>query len=271
METGFFRAFRLSAFAFATLLILTANSYAAHFNVTTTSPQTMFLYGSSFKIEGLPAVANIDEIGVYDAGGQLVGGDFANADGVYILTVFGDDTLTPLDDEGAPAGGQLSFKVWDGSAAREYGVTEVTQIIPGSDVFPYIAPLSVPITFTAASFVHLNIATTITDTGGTGTGSGGGGCFIATAAYGSYLDKNVMVLRKFRDNFLLTNAPGKAFVSFYYRYSPPVADFIQEHRALRLTTRAALTPLVYGIKYPVTSLALFGIALSGIFITRRRK
>jgi hypothetical protein len=33
-----------------------------------------------------------------------------------------------------------------------------------------------------------------------------------------------MVLRKFRDRYLLTNAPGKAFVRFYYKHSPPIAD-----------------------------------------------
>lgn len=69
-------------------------------------------------------------------------------------------------------------------------------------------------------------------------------CFIATAAYGSYLERHVQVLRNFRDAFLLTNKLGQAFVSFYYRNSPPVADFIAKHDTLRALARAALTPLV---------------------------
>lgn len=86
------------------------------------------------------------------------------------------------------------------------------------------------------------------------------GCFIATAAYGSYLDPHVMVLREFRDGYLLTNGPGRAFVSFYYSVSPPVADFIREHEELRTAARFALTPVVYGIKYPGGTL-VFGLAI----------
>lgn len=94
-----------------------------------------------------------------------------------------------------------------------------------------------------------------------GGGGGGGGCFIATAAYGSYLDPHVMVLRHFRDDILLKSEPGTAFVRFYYKQSPPIADFIAKHPVLKLLTRFALTPLIFAVKYP---LALFGIILAVI-------
>jgi len=82
-------------------------------------------------------------------------------------------------------------------------------------------------------------------------GGGGGGCFIATAAYGSYLDPHVMVLRHFRDNVLLQSKLGTAFVHFYYKHSPPIADFIAQHDVLRVAMRLALTPLIFAVKYPL--------------------
>ncbi len=103
---------------------------------------------------------------------------------------------------------------------------------------------------------------------GTGTSSGGGattrrsGCFIATAAYGSYIEPHVMVLRRFRDHHLLTNAPGRAFVELYYTYSPPIADFIRQHDVIRVIVRWSLVPLIVAVEFPKMFFAsLLAIAL----------
>jgi hypothetical protein len=45
--------------------------------------------------------------------------------------------------------------------------------------------------------------------------SGCGGCFIATAAYGSYLDPHVRSLRRFRDETLMRSRLGRTFVAWY--------------------------------------------------------
>jgi hypothetical protein len=69
-------------------------------------------------------------------------------------------------------------------------------------------------------------------------------CFIATAAYGTPMAEEIGILRKFRDEYLLTNPVGKALVDFYYRVSPPMAEFITEHPSLKPIMRAGLLPAV---------------------------
>jgi hypothetical protein len=71
-----------------------------------------------------------------------------------------------------------------------------------------------------------------------------GGCFIATAAYGTAMAGEIEILRKFRDEYLLTNPVGQAMVDVYYRVSPPVAEFITEHPSLKPIVRAGLAPAV---------------------------
>ena len=87
-------------------------------------------------------------------------------------------------------------------------------------------------------------------------------CFIATAAYGSALEPHVVVLRQFRDRHLQRTALGRAFIRYYYRYSPPLAEFIAEHPRARLATRMMLTPLTFLITHPAPVLALTLLALA---------
>ena len=90
------------------------------------------------------------------------------------------------------------------------------------------------------------------------------GCFIATAAYGSYFEDEVKVLRNFRDEYLKTTYIGRIFIDIYYEYSPLIAYSISDNEVAKYIVRTILTPLVFMIKYP----SLFAVF---IFILLARK
>jgi hypothetical protein len=98
--------------------------------------------------------------------------------------------------------------------------------------------------------------------------SGGkSGCFIATAAYGSYLHPKVAELRAFRDRYLLSNLPGRLLVSLYYWASPPIADLIARHELLRGATRLLLAPVVLVVEHGRAVLLLLFLVL---FVSAQR-
>jgi hypothetical protein len=116
--------------------------------------------------------------------------------------------------------------------------------------------------------------------GGGGGGAIGKPCFIATAAYKSPLHPAVRLLRDFRDKRLLTNGPGRAFVSSYYQWSPATARIISRSAPLRFVVRIFLLPIIgaaafiLGVGWPA-GLAVWGgglgMAIRKIRLGRGRK
>ncbi|MEW6026300.1 MAG: CFI-box-CTERM domain-containing protein, partial [Planctomycetota bacterium] len=96
-------------------------------------------------------------------------------------------------------------------------------------------------------------------------------CFIATAVYGNPMHPNVVALRNFRDKYLLTNKPGSAFVKWYYRTSPPIAEYLKKTPLQASAVRLALTPLVYAIRYPFAILLITGLLSVLIYRQARRR
>ena len=47
-----------------------------------------------------------------------------------------------------------------------------------------------------------------------------GGCYIATAVYGSYNCPQVYIMRRYRDNVLMSTWYGRLFIKLYYAISP---------------------------------------------------
>ena len=76
----------------------------------------------------------------------------------------------------------------------------------------------------------------------------GGGCLIATAAYGSEMAPQVQFLREIRDNTVLQTQSGTSFMtafnSFYYTFSPTIADYERENPVFKEAVKVGLTPLL---------------------------
>ncbi len=106
-------------------------------------------------------------------------------------------------------------------------------------------------------------------------------CFIATAAYGSPMARQVETFRQFRNAYLLPHSWGRSFIRAYYRFGPKVAAVVAGQEWMRASARIALTPaLLYAtlsLKLGVgTTTILFGLFASAPLLlifawTSRRK
>ena len=98
-------------------------------------------------------------------------------------------------------------------------------------------------------------------------------CFIATAAFGSKFEPAVVLLRHFRDDYLLNNRLGRAFVKFYYHNSPPIAAYIAKNGTLKVFVTILLIPfitLVYLIYHPIFGATVVGVGVGALILLLMR-
>ncbi|HUT92376.1 MAG TPA: tetratricopeptide repeat protein [Thermoguttaceae bacterium] len=75
------------------------------------------------------------------------------------------------------------------------------------------------------------------------------GCFIATACYGSPQCRELVELRRFRDDYLLRSRVGSLLVRLYYRVSPYLADRIRNRPKIkRLVKQFLIAPILKVIR-----------------------
>ena len=81
--------------------------------------------------------------------------------------------------------------------------------------------------------------------------SPGGGCLIATATFGSELSDQVQNLRELRDTKILKTKLGSEFMnsfnSFYYSFSPSIADLERQNPIFKEGVKIAITPMLFSL------------------------
>jgi hypothetical protein len=204
------------------------------------------IYGYTDSFAGIPGapgnIQNTDSRSTYPAsGGGLVNQyaanyiKFTNLGGTYDTFILAPYNLSESNAQ------SYSYTGWLGSFILSLsGMNDQMGMSGIQEVSSSPSPIVIP---------TLAASNTINNTGGgssssSGSGGGGGGCFIATAAYGSPMAEEVYLLQEFRDRFLLTNLPGRAFVSLYYASSPLIVNIISKHDSLKILTRITLYPAV---------------------------
>jgi len=228
------------------------------------SPAEIRVYDAQNNFTGLSNGEVINNISnsFYDRNEEMV--IILNAVGTYTTEIIGtnnstyDLTITSVSDDGeecnfkaldisTTSGAVHQYTIdWDALSGGEEGVT-VQVDSDGDGITDYT--LTAGSELTGDEFIPPF-----------------SGCFIATAAYGTPMAEEIEILREFRDGYLLTNPLGQGLVEFYYKVSPPMAEFITEHPSLKPIVRAGLVPAVAMSAIAVNTTPAEKMAIIGLLV-----
>jgi len=116
------------------------------------------------------------------------------------------------------------------------------------------------------------VAATVPSPPANSSGGGSNACFIATAAYGTPLAKELDTLRSFRDRRLLTTYSGAVFSDVYYHASPNVALWISDRPGAARAVRVLVSALLFVLQRPdLIAVVLAGVGTSLFAYSRSRR
>jgi len=154
-----------------------------------------------------------------------------------------DDEVSPAADD--PTASPISSSPYTGTLFS-YDIIRSGQTEDGSDTGEYkseIEVVSPDVKYYARAYAVLSDDKVIY--GNQVMFKTNDACFIATAAYGSLLEKHVVILRDFRDRYMKGNKLGEQLIVTYYRFSPQIAGAVEQNAFLAAMVRMVLLPIVF--------------------------
>jgi probable HAF family extracellular repeat protein len=214
------------------------------------------LSGGVYTSLTYPGASRTLATGIGSNGGGTIAGWYADAGGLAHGFSLSGGVYTPLNYPGA-----LSTAAYDinnqGTIVGYY-----TDAAGQQNAFSFSGGVYTPLTYPGASLTNaygINdegvIVGLYTDAGGThgflaipvpeatlatgpesSGGGGGSGCFIATAAYGSYFHPFVTILKSFRDKLLMLHPLGQSFVACITAYIAPDSEHYPDQYGYKISS-----------------------------------
>jgi len=145
-----------------------------------------------------------------------------------------------------------SYWKWDSFKKEGYNISDYDSTIPGNTPSGtyYVGMMITKNGYDDDNYTANNktsfFSTIQINSGGTSDNDGSSkDCFLSSSVFGSPSHPYMVVLRDFKNKYLIHNALGRKIVDLYYSYSPLISDLILQFKVLKYAVRNSLIPVVF--------------------------